>query len=175
MKRECYILLLLFVVLLSLGSCTKTDDGSYVHPITLYEKISGTWALSSVKMVDEIAVVHASSLTEVDLTTQLNFSTFKLVLNVDESGNPTTYQVQGDVPELFAKTGYWQLDNPYPHTDASASKILLYSDVAKTQLTDQLTITTIPGSTAVLEFKLTRSTTDQVPFVSYQYKLKQAN
>jgi hypothetical protein len=173
MKRECYILLLFFAAILTLGSCNKTDDGSSVSPITLYEKVSGKWAMVSVAEVDEIAVAHADQLTTIDLTPKFNYTTFKLLLNVDAAGNPTSYEVQGDVPELFSKAGFWKLDYPFPHTDASSSKILLYSDTAKTQLTNELVVTTIPGSKKLLEFKLTR-VANQIPYLSYQFSLKPA-
>jgi len=53
-----------FLSLLVVISCTAfndTDDGSYVAPITSYEKINGNWQLNSLKQVDEIAVANSQS------------------------------------------------------------------------------------------------------------------
>jgi len=164
------ILFLLGFCLIIFGSCELSEDGSYVVPITNYEKIAGTWSLTGITQTDEIAKAGSFEPSEVGLITQFGFSDFQITFNVDESFQPTSFEVSGNAPELFLTGGYWKLDEPFVHADGSISNILLYSDEAKTQLVDQLGITTVPGAVSKLAFKLTRST-GQTPYVSYSYEL----
>jgi hypothetical protein len=140
----------------------------------LYEKIGGTWAITGITQVDEVAKASSLSPVEETLTTKFNFKSFVIALNVDASFQPTTFEVTGKAPELFASSGYWQLDKPFVHADQTSSNILLFSDEARTQQIEKLTITTIPGTKDVLEFSLTRMDNGS-PFVSYVYKLKPGN
>jgi hypothetical protein len=170
MRKTGFLLLCLFVFQLII-SCSKTNDGIYTPPITLYEKIGGTWKTTTIKEVDEIAKASSTKPDEVDLTKKFNFNTFVITLSVDENFQPTTYAVTGTAPNLFEPTGYWKLDSPFPHADNISTKIMLYSDEAKTQLTDQFSVTAIPGAKSALSFNLTRKS-DGVSFVTYQYVLK---
>jgi hypothetical protein len=172
-KTNCFLLFLLLFMAFFQG-CEKTDDGTYTAPITLYERIEGTWAMTAVTQVDEVAKINNLKPTEMTLTSRFNFKSFIITFHVDSSFQPTTYEVTGSVPELFAPSGYWKLDEPFVHADQTSSHILLYSDEARTQLTDELTVVSIPGTKSVLEFSLTRMDNGS-PYVSYDYKLKSAN
>ncbi|KAA6334762.1 hypothetical protein EZS27_016944 [termite gut metagenome] len=174
LRSLCAFLPLLVVFLVSFVACNDTDDGSYVAPITTYEKIKGSWALKSLQQVDEIAKANSQSPSEMTLTDQFGFSTFTITLNVDANNLPTTYAVGGSAPALFASNGYWELDFPYPNANATPALIHLYSDAAKTQRTGGLYVTAVPSATQILELRLTRST-QGVPFVSYVYSLSPAN
>jgi hypothetical protein len=154
--------------------CEKTDDGTYSAPITLYERVGGRWAMSGLTEVDEVAKANVLTPVEEDLTNRFNFKSFVISLNVDSSFQPTTYSVAGTAPELFASSGYWKLDEPYVHADQTASNILLYSDEAKTQLTDILAVVTLPGTKNVLDFSLARID-NGAAYVTYAYKLKHVN
>lgn len=167
--KKSVIMLPLFFIFQLIAGCNMTDDGSYTAPITIYEKLGGTWQLTKITEVDEIAKANSTEPSEFDLTTVFNFSDLQLQLNEDETNTPSTYEISGDVPELFPKSGYWKLDESFVHSDGTASTLLLYSDEAKTQQTGQLTLTAIPGATTTLGFKLTRST-DQTSYVSYVYQ-----
>jgi len=168
MKRTKKLFLLLFFPLL-LIQCEKTDDGTYTKPITVYEKMAGTWSLTSIKLIDEIAKASSITPNEVELKTRFGFSDFAITFSVDADSLPTTFEVAGTAPELFLNNGYWDLDHPFTHTDGTPSKIFLYSDETKNQLVDSLSITAIPGSRAELEFKLTRQS-EGTPYASYLYK-----
>jgi hypothetical protein len=172
-KTNYYLLFLLLFMVLPEG-CELTEDGSYTAPITLYEKIQGNWTMNNLKLIDEIAKVNSIKPDEMIITSKFEFGTFKILFSVDESMQPTTYEVQGNAPQLFATSGFWELDKPFTHSDGTATKILLYSDAAKTLLTDELTVTAIPGKAKILEFKLTRKD-NGTPFLSYVFKLKPAN
>jgi hypothetical protein len=169
--RKTGFLLLCLVVFQLIISCSKTNDGTFTAPITLYEKIGGTWKITAIKEIDEIAKASSIKPDEVLLLTKFNFNTFVITLSVNENFEPTTYAVTGSAPNLFSATGYWKLDSAFPHTDNNSTRIQLYSDEAKTVLTDELIVTAIPGAKNVLSFNLTRSS-DGVPFVTYQYALK---
>ena len=52
--KPLYALLLLSLMTGTLfTACNDTEDGSYVEPITLYEKLQGTWSLRTLQQVDE--------------------------------------------------------------------------------------------------------------------------
>ena len=171
MKKAMVILFCLIVTQL-ITSCYKSDDGTYTDPITIYEKMAGNWTTTSVTEIDPIAVASATKPDKETLTFKFNFKTFTINFATDEKFNPTTFTVGGTSPELFLKTGYWKLNSPYPTTDGSPLIILLYSNEAKTQLADQLSISAVPGVHATLQFDLIRNS-NNVPYVDYQYLLKQ--
>jgi hypothetical protein len=163
-------LLLLFMILPFSGCDPVTDDGSYVDPITLYEKVGGSWKLADIRQVDETAKAAGISPSEIGLYAQFQFGSLAIELKT-ENNQPVLYQVTGGAPELFPNTGYWQLDTEFPYANGTAPKILLYSDAAKTVKTGELSITSMPGAKQEMELKLTR-TSKGVPFVSYLYSLK---
>ena len=170
MKTIKYFFAIIFTVTMLLASCTDTNDGVYVAPISISEKIQGSWAAISVKQIDEIAKTNGQTPTDLSLTTKFNFSTFRILLNVDENNNPTNYQISGTSPVLLPTSGYWDLAHLFPNTDTTPSQIILYSDAAKTQKTTTLEITGTPGSVKILEFRFTRKA-NGVAFVSYIYRL----
>lgn len=172
--RKTGLFLLCFFVFQLFYSCNKTDDGTYTAPITIYEKMAGSWAVSKVTETDLIAKSMSTTPNQVILTSKFDFKTFTITFNVDAENNPTTFTVGGTSPELFLKSGYWKLNNPYPNTDGTALVIELYSDEAKTLLVDELTISTVPGTKKTLVFDLTREA-NGVSFVDYEYSLKLAN
>lgn len=163
------IYLLAFVGFLALG-CNETDDGNPTDPITLYEKVNGEWGLMSLKMVDEFAKSNAVEPSEQNLSTLFNYEDFKIRFSVDSKMEPTTYEVLGDVPPLFAPSGYWKLSAAFQPARAEGVLIYLYSDAAKTQLTDELRLISDPGSNEEMEFQLTR-VSNGTAFVSYLFKL----
>lgn len=155
--------------------CDNTEDGSYVAPITLYEKVNGNWGLTNLKMVDEVAKANKIEPNEENLSTYFNYEDFKIKFNVDESNKPTSYEVTGDVPPLFAPKGYWALSSEFQSSIAGVgTKIYLYSDSQKTQKTDELELVSVPGKSKELQFQLVHSSGD-VKFVSYVFKLNAIN
>ena len=170
MKKTVLILFSIVLMQIAVG-CLETNDGTFTEPITIYEKMGGTWALTKLTLTDEIAAASAIDPDAMDLTNKLNFKTFNLVLNLDESLAPTTFEVEGNSPELFLKSGYWDLSNAFPNTDATAVKLQLYSDASKTDVIDSLNINALPGRKAVLDIALVRQTND-IPYLTYQYSLK---
>ncbi|OFY47232.1 MAG: hypothetical protein A2Y87_04065 [Bacteroidetes bacterium RBG_13_46_8] len=178
MRKTNYFLLFLFFFMAFFQGCEETDDGIFTAPITLYEKIGGTWKMNGIIQVDEVAKATNLKPVEMTLTNKFTFKSFVIALNVDSSFQPATFAVTGTAPELFSTSGYWQLDEPYYHADQTASNILLFSDEARTQQTDKLTVVKIPaaktGAKAVLELSLTRMDNGS-PYVSYVYNLKPAN
>ena len=170
MKKAKNLLLFLIIPLLFIG-CEKTDDGSFVEPLTIYAKLAGTWNLQSLKLIDEIAKASSTSPDEEVLTSKFGFSDMTITFNVDVDSLPTTYEVGGGAPELFPASGYWDLDSPFIHTDGTATEIFLYSDADNTQLTDKLSITVVPGTRAELGFKLIRMS-GETPYASYLFFLR---
>ncbi len=169
-----YVFIWAIVLLPLCVGCNDTDDGSYVEPITVYEKIKGDWTITSVKQIDEIAKANSQSPTEMNLTNQVDFSTFTINLNVNDKNQPTSYKVGGTSPQFFPSEGYWELDYPFQNTDGSATSLNLFSDEAKKTKVAQLSITAVPGTTKVLELKFSRKAKG-VTFVSYVYQLSPAN
>lgn len=160
---------------LTVIGCDNTEDGSYVDPITLYEKVNGNWGLTNLKLVDEFAIVNAIEPHEENLSTYFNYEDFKIKFNVDEKNQPTSYEVLGDVPPLFAPKGFWRLSSDFQQTNASGPvSIYLYSDAQKTQKTDELKLTSIPGNNDEMELKLVHSSGGSA-YASYVFKLTAIN
>ena len=161
MKRNLIIKLLAPTMMVVgsgfLFSCNTVDDGSYVAPITQYEKISGQWIINSVTQTDELEN------KKMTLTNLFDFDTFGIRLDVDADNNPTSYNIEGNAPALIPTSGTWKLGNAFVNTDGSAPQIILNDNV-------YLTVTSVPGSKKELEYKLTR-TQNGKPFVSYTYNL----
>ena len=173
MKRKPMTRLLigLLMVLPSLWvGCTKNDDGSFVEPITVYEKVDGTWNMLSLKMIDETAKAASIKPDEVVLTDQFGFAGFSISLNVDASNKPTNFTVSGTAPALLPTQGFWNLDKSFPAANGKPVVVNFYSDEAKTQLTNQVSITSMPGGSAEMELKLVH-TSNGVAYVSYLYRL----
>ncbi len=174
MNNKLRIALLCFIGTLSITSCKKTENGSFVEPITLYQKIKGSWTLADLLQVDETARTAGIQPDQINLYDQFDFSTFEITLDVDADNRPTAYRVDGNAPELFPNSGFWDLDMDFPRAGGSAPVINLYSDAAKATLVGQLSIASMPGASPEMEVRLTRSTAGAA-FVSYQYKLSKAN
>lgn len=173
MRSKSYYWLALFICFFAI-SCDNTEDGSYVDPITIYEKVNGNWGLTNLKMVDEFAKANKIEPSEENLSTFFNYEDFKINFSVDEKNKPTSYEVTGNVPPLFAPKGYWELSSDFQQTNASAVRIYLYSDAAKTQKTDELRVTSVPGSNDEMEFQLVHFS-GGTPFVTYVFKLNAIN
>jgi hypothetical protein len=175
MKTIKYPFAIILFLTMQFSACTETNDGTYVAPISISEKIQGNWAAISVNQIDEVAKAIDKTTSPLYLTTQFNFSTFNITFNVDATTNlPTTYQISGSSPALFPTQGYWNLANLYSNTDTTPSQIILYSDAEKTVKTATLDITTMPGAIKTLELRFTRKTKG-VAFVSYTFKLSPTN
>lgn len=170
MKRTVFILGCM-VMMQFFMACNKTNDGTFTEPISIYEKMGGTWVLTRLNMVDELAAANSLKPDAMNLTGKFNFKTFAITLQLNEQFEPGTFEVSGDAPALFIKSGFWKLSNPYPNTDGTAVQLELYTDEGKTNLADVLSITSLPGNRAVMDFALTRQS-DNVPFITYQYSLK---
>ena len=174
MKTIRLSLAVLFTIALLLTSCTDTNDGTYIAPISISEKIQGTWAAISIKQTDEIAKTAGQTTTEMGLSRLFNFITFNITFNTDAQNKPTTYLIKGDAPVLIPVSGYWDMPSLFINTDSSPNEVYLYSDEAKTLRTATLTVNSVPTLLDVFEFKLTRKS-NGVAFVSYTYRLCKLN
>ncbi|GAA6768004.1 hypothetical protein AAFH68_39560 [Flavobacterium sp. CGRL1] len=83
MRSKSYYWLALFMCFFAI-SCDNTEDGSYVDPITIYEKVNGNWGLTNLKMVDEFAKTNKIEPNEENLSTFFNYEDFKINFSVDE-------------------------------------------------------------------------------------------
>ena len=74
--KPLYALLLLSLMTGALfTACNDTEDGSYVEPITLYEKLQGTWSLRTLQQVDEAGKASGAKYTTMKLTQSFDFTT----------------------------------------------------------------------------------------------------
>lgn len=140
-------------------ACDDTDDGSFAEPIRLTEKIVGKWQLEAIVQKDELTD------TEFDLTDQLNFSSF--VLTLDENAH---FEISGQAPQLLPTSGLWMLDSDFVKPTGDAPVLILSSDNSTTSLV----VNNMPSSKAEFSFSLIRKY-NNVPFVSYTYKLTAVN
>ena len=152
---KAFILLLALAPAALLTSCATTDDGDFVAPIQLTEKIGGNWVLNSIVQTDE------TSATDLALTTLLDFESFGISLT--EGGQ---FTVSGNAPKLLPTSGTWELDNNFVKSTGEATQLLLKGGEG----TARLTVTATPGAKPELGFQLTRKQNGQA-FVSYKYNL----
>lgn len=145
----------------ALTGCQDIEDGHYVSPITLSEKINGDWVLNSMTQIDEI------SQSQKDLTGQFAFTSFNIKLDVDENGISDGFTISGQAPALLPSSGTWEMENNFYNSDGSSACIFLKSNGERVAA---LTVTAVPGATRTLEFKLTRRQNGRA-FVSYVYNL----
>lgn len=165
MKKNARLLMLsalLMVVGLTFTSCDDTEDGSYVPPITRYERIAGKWVINSITQVDE------TNQQKKDITSLFDFASFAIDLQVDSEGNPTVFTTEGNAPALIPTEGTWKLDSPYPipannEVGQKEVSIILNGNV-------KLAVTKVPGSDPNLKYTLSRKS-NGVTFVSYEYDL----
>ena len=152
---KAFMLLLALAPTALLTSCATTEDGDYVAPIQLTEKIGGSWVLNSIVQTDE------TTATDMTLTTLLGFDTFSL--NLSDGGQ---FTVSGNAPRLLPTSGTWELDNNFVKSTGEATQLLLKGSEGTTKLT----VTATPGANIELGFQLTRKQNGQA-FVSYKYNL----
>lgn len=165
---------LLTFVAVTLFYCNESDDGSYTAPITLHEKVAGSWSLTNLKMIDEYAKTNGIEPSEQNISALFNFDMLEMTFTVNSENQPTTFSVSGNVPPLFLLNGYWQMHPSFQNTNGEATEIYLYSDAQKTQLEDVLLLTSVPGSNGVMEVKLVRASAS-TPYVSYAFTLTANN
>lgn len=152
---KAFLLLLALAPTVLCSSCATTEDGDYVAPVGLTEKIGGNWVLNSIVQTDE------ATATDLALTTLLDFDTFGI--NLTDGGQ---FTVSGNAPKLLPTNGTWELDNNFVKSTGEATQIILKgSEGAAT-----LTVTATPGAKPELGFQLTRRAGGQA-FVSYKYSL----
>ena len=169
---KIYFFLLLVPLLFS--KCQETVDGDFVSPITTYEKIKGTWYLSSLILKDDYANSLEIEPSELNLTNVFNFNDFQLTLNVNDNNEPLDYSVNGAVPKLFPTEGFWNLSTSFPTTNLEPTLIYLYADLAKSTKIGELHLTSIPSGNNNMEIRLVRSSND-VPFATYIFKFFPSN
>ena len=173
MKKINFPLIILSVVLVFSG-CFETEDGTYVEPISTYEKVKGVWNLSSLVLKDDYAASLDLEPSEVNLTNLFNFNNLQLTLNVDENNQPLDYAINGDYPKLFPTSGYWKLNSSFPSTNLEPALIYLYSDAQKNNKIGELNLTAIPSGNNGMEIRLIR-TSNQIPFATYIFKFFPSN
>ncbi len=171
-KTSNYLFLLAFILLF--GSCEEADEGPFVEPITVYEKIKGSWVMESITMEDRYAIATNLATEDQNVTAYFGFESYSIQFNVDANDNPTTFETGGNAPELFLQQGYWDLNSAFPFTGSSSVIIQLFSDADKSNKVDELVISNIPGASPLLQYRLNRSYNDAV-YLSYFYVLKRAN
>lgn len=184
--RKGLVCLFIALAALTFSGCEPTtDDGSFVEPITLYEKIAGSWTLTDLVMIDEAPdngwltnlpgspnlKKEASPKSELSINKNFGYDSFVLNLNIDEKRQPTTYQVESNARFAFIPTaGYWELSSAFADPKGSSPVITVYSDAAKASELMKITITTSPGAASYMELKVTKSHAGKAT-ISYIYKL----
>lgn len=188
MKKKNYLIrgLLLLLIAIPFAACDPvTEDGSFVEPITLYEKIGGTWTLGDMVMIDENAdngwltnldgsptqSKEAASKPEMSINGALGYDQFVMKLNVDGSNQPTTYSVETTAKVSYIPhEGYWELSDTFTNPTGSSPVVYIYSDAAKTNQVASFTVTSVPGASTTMELKFVRNIAGK-PHTSYVYKL----
>lgn len=156
----------MFTVLgLLLAGCEQIEYGELGDPFTKTDGIKGTWLVSRVVQVDEVALAQGGAQTEMDLTDFFSFSTYHITFNVDAQGNPTTFEVGGDAPNFVDSTGIWTFDEiEFPtyveltHPDSSS-------------VTSMFTLIAPPRTKTPLRMKFQRFCKGKI-IISYKYEFE---
>lgn len=156
---KALVLLLVAMPAMMLSSCSDVDDGGYVDPIKLTEKVNGQWVVSSITQTDVLTG------KDLNLTEKLGFSSFGINLGVNGS-----FTVDGEAPKLLPTRGTWSLDNEFVKSNNDATQILLNDGSATTAVT----VTKSPGSARELEFRVIHTDGGE-PYVTYTYNLRDKN
>lgn len=164
----------MIVLSFSFQSCQKIDDGEFVEPITIFEKIKGDWTLSSLTYVDDYAKSINLEPYEYNLSGWFNFDNLSISLSVDDNNKPTSFLINGSVPEIIPLNGFWNLSSPYPSTNLEPLLINLYDDAQNNNLIGTLNLTSIPGANNFMEIRLIHSSS-QLPFSTYVFKFYPSN
>src|SRR5690606_36723271 len=107
MNNKLRIALLCLIGPCAVVSCKKMENGSFVEPITLYEKVKGSWQLTDLVQVDETAKIAGIKPAEISLYGQFDVACLQLTLDVVANYLPTAHQVTRSAPELSPNGGFW--------------------------------------------------------------------
>jgi hypothetical protein len=166
-KIRLYISVMLIGI--TLQACID-EFGGVGEPFNRATQLQGTWSISMVKQVDEIARERGYPMLvqEMDLTDLFPYQEYQISFTVDENGNPFGFSVQqGNAPSIIPFTqGTWDFDDRrFP------SKILFTSPIQETYTLELNALNELTGGK--MSFRYSRYSQDAQgrykPFLSYQY------
>jgi hypothetical protein len=116
MKNNNTINILFGALVLMIASCQPDEFPGIGERETVVPKLTGTWTLTKVVQRDNDAERKAFPVfaQTQDITEDFPFSDFKITLNADASGTPTTFAIdKGDSPNIIGdvSTGSWTVDD----------------------------------------------------------------
>ncbi len=102
---------------LVLTSCSPdTVEDLRSEPLTAKpEVLQGTWKLSKVMQIDQVAVDNAfpEAVQSLDITDLFDFGSFELRFDIDDSATPSTFSTSRseNLPVFIVNSGQWSVDN----------------------------------------------------------------
>ncbi len=156
----------LVITMVALQGCI--DEAPDIgEPFDRLSNLAGTWELQKLTLNDEDAVRKGfpAFVQSVDITNLYPFTDVSLTLNLDEEGNPSTFEVNtGGAPNYFgAESGSWSVD------DLGAPAEINFAGGNTIELTTYLGLTEGALTVKFVRYE-TRSNGDRVSFLSYEYE-----
>ncbi|POY37397.1 hypothetical protein C3K47_06445 [Solitalea longa] len=165
MRRLITFTIAIGLILLGVISCQPEDVKPVGEPVNIISAMAGNWTVSKVIQFDNDAVKKGFPYQQLDITDLYPYTTMKLTLNTDGSGQPSTFTFDpGSSPSLIPiASGNWEVD------DELAPKTINLSDGTNEAEIEVGNYTTLRENELVL--KVVKKLSDK-PVVTYEYHFK---
>lgn len=148
-------------------SCEPEKYEPVGEPFNKVDGVKGTWKLTTIVQLDEVAIAKELALTQIDITSFFNFENYRITFNVDETNLPSTFEILNpdNAPNFFITSGKWTFDNiDFP---SQLYLIKLNTEMLPVD-TMRINLVAAPRDYLPLKYKFTRSSGGE-KIVSYSY------
>lgn len=154
-------------------SCEPEKFEPIGEPFNKIDGIKGSWKITSVLQIDEVAVTKELAFTQLDITQFFDFSNYRITFNVDEANNPSTFEIVNpdNAPNFVVTSGKWTFDNVlYP------SQVYLIKVNAEMLPIDttRIELVATPRDYLPLKYKYSRKSAGE-KLISYSYTFERDN
>jgi hypothetical protein len=173
MRSKIFVLVTIFLSGIIIYSCEPETYKPIGEPFNKIEGIQGSWKITSVVQVDEVAISKDLSFTQIDITGFYDFSNYRITFNTNEEDNPSTFLVENpdNIPNFLNLTGKWAFDN----SDYPSMVYLIKLDALEVPIdTTRLPLNSTPRKGNPLKFSFTRFSGGE-KIISYKYTFEKVN
>jgi hypothetical protein len=154
-------------------SCEPEKFEPIGEPFSKVDGIKGSWKITSIIQIDEVAVAKELAFTQLDITQFFDFSNYRITFNVDEANNPSTFEITNpdNAPNFVLTSGKWTFDNVlYP-----SFVFLIKVDAEMLPIdTTRIELVATPRDYLPLKYKYTRKSAGE-KLISYSYSFQRDN
>jgi len=163
--KAAKIFIILSLILAATFGCKKDEEGELGTPYGKIEAMPGTWKISKIFLLDEIAYASGGTQVQLEITDWYPFDEFVMTFTLN-NGQPGTFNVDaGNAPNWMITSGTWNFnDISYP------TEIILTAGDGSGKTTT-LGLVAPPREGTPLRFKLQKYCGGS-PMLSYVYTLE---